>query len=203
MFLKEKLKEGLAHATAEGSLIIGKSLESLLYAWKTQQRCILLNPLYVFRYDKNYSEYNFDFMNAKDAKAIMDQSMFFTMSMSSLLLFPDNVQSIRESKYGIDVFTKGSKIKQINHKNVQYFDEKADNLLNVYDFFDTRSMKVHDKWEILGDDDFVNRINFYVSPRVDKGTTKDFVASSVMTPEQLLNPDWGNGIVKKLKAAYV
>ena len=43
---------------------------------------------------------------------------------------------------------------------------------------------------------FANRINFYRSPRVDNGITKDFVVSSVMTPEELLDPDWGNGIVK-------
>ena len=179
-------------------MIIGKTLESLLYAWRTQQRCILLDPLYVSRFDKEYLGYDFSFMNAEDPKQLW-VNLCFVMSLSSLLLFPDNVESIRETETGLDVFTKGSKIKQIKTNDVQYFDQKADNLLNVYDFFDTRSMKVHDKWEILGEDDFVRRINFYVSPRVDKVTTKDFVASSIMTPEQLLSPDWGNGIVK-LKA---
>ena len=79
---------------------------------------------------------------------------------------------------------------------MKYFDQKLDNLLNVYDFFDTRSMRVHDKREIEEEGLFANRINFYRSPRVDNGITKDFVVSSVMTPEELLDPDWGNGIVK-------
>ena len=118
------------------------------------------------------------------------------MSFTSLLLFPNNIESVRETEEGIDVFTKGSKVKKVITDNVNYFDQKTDDLFNVYDFFDTRSTRIHDKWEIKEDNDFVKKINFYVSPRVDNGTTKDLVASSVMTREQLLDPDWGNGIVK-------
>ena len=134
-------------------------------------------------------------MNAKDPKELW-VNLCFVMSLSSLFLFPDNIENIRETDTGLDVFTKGSKIKQIKTDSVQYFDQKLDNLLNVYDFFDTRSMRVHDKWEIEEEGLFANRINFYKSPRVDNGITKDFVVSSVMTPEELLDPDWGNGIVK-------
>ena len=176
-------------------MIVGKSLESLLYAWRTQQRIVLLGPLYVFRFDERYKGYDFSFMNARDAKELW-VNLCFTMSFTSLLLFPNNIESVRETEEGIDVFTKGSKIKKIITDNVQYFDQKADDLFNVYDFFDTRSTRIHDKWEIKGEDDFVNKINFYVSPRVDNGSTKDLVASSVMAHEQLLDPDWGNGIVK-------
>ena len=176
-------------------MIIGKTLESLLYAWRTQQRCILLNPSYVFRFDKKYLGYDYSFMNASDPRELW-VNLCFVMSFNSLLLFPHNVESIRETDTGLDVFTKGSKIKSIKTNSVEYFDQKTDNMLNVYDFFDTRSMKVHDKWEIEHEGNFANRINFYVSPRVDKGTTKDFVVSSLATPEELLSPDWGNGIVK-------
>ena len=176
-------------------MIVGRTLESLLYAWRTQQRCILIDPSYVFRFDKEYLGYDFSFMNAKDPKELW-VNLCFVMSLSSLLLFPDNIENIRETDTGLDVFTKGSKIKQVKTDSVQYFDQKLDNLLNVYDFFDTRSMRVHDKWEIEEEGLFANRINFYKSPRVDNGITKDFVVSSVMTPEELLDPDWGNGIVK-------
>ena len=134
-------------------------------------------------------------MNAKDPRELW-VNLCFVMSLNSLLLFPDNVENIRETEAGLDVFTKGSKIKHIKTDSVKYFDQKLDNLLNVYDFFDTRSMRVHDKREIEEEGLFANRINFYRSPRVDNGITKDFVVSSVMTPEELLDPDWGNGIVK-------
>ena len=179
-------------------MIIGNTLESLLYAWRTQQRIIIIGSPYIFRFDKRYAGLDFSFMNAKDPKELW-VNLCFAMSLSSLLLIPANVENIRETETGIDVFTSGSKIKQIKAHNVQYFDQKHDNLLNVYDFFDTRSMKAHDTWELVDKEGFANRINFYSSPRVDNGITKDFVVSSTMTPEQLLNPDWGNGIVK-LKA---
>ena len=57
-------------------------------------------------------------------------------------------------------------------------------------------MRVHKITEILGTDDFVRQINFYSSPRSSVAVTKDLVASSRMTPEQLLDPAYGNGIVR-------
>jgi len=69
-------------------------------------------------------------------------------------------------------------------------------MFDVYDFFDTRSMRVHNKTEILDSDDFVRQINFYPSPRSSVAVTKDLVTSSRMTPEQLLDPSYGNGIVR-------
>ena len=77
-----------------------------------------------------------------------------------------------------------------------YFDKAIPDSLDVYDFFDTRSMRLHDKAEILDDDDFVRQINFYPSPRSSVAVTKDLVASSRMTTEQLLDPAYGNGIVR-------
>ena len=176
-------------------MIIGKSLESLLYAWRTQQKIIITDPPYVFRYDDKYTGFDFSWMNAKDAKELWT-NLCFAMGMSSLLLFPNNTESIRETETGLDVFTKGSKLKSVKADNVQYFDQKIHGMYDIFDFFDTRSTKPHDKWKITSNDDFVSKINFYISPRVDNRLTKDVVASSVMTEEQLLNPDWGNGIVK-------
>ena len=176
-------------------MIIGNTLESLFYAWRTQQRIILVDPTYVFRYDDKYQNYDFSFINARDAKE-MWVNLCFAMSFSSLLLFPNNVKSLRETEYGLNVFTKGSKAREVFTDNVQYFDQKVDDLYDIYDFFDTRLMKPHKKHQITDNDNFVKKINFYVSPRGDKGTTKDLVASSIMSREQLFNPDWGNGIVK-------
>ena len=176
-------------------MIIGKTLESLLYARRTQQRIILVDPTYVFRFDDEFKDYDFSFINASDPKELWI-NLCFAMSFTSLLLFPDNVKSIRETDSGLDVFTKGSKLKTIFADDIEYFDQKVDDQYNVYDFFDTRATRYHDKQEIRDTDDFVKKINFYTSPRVDKGNTKDLVASSVMTREQLLDPDWGNGIVK-------
>ncbi len=176
-------------------MIVGRTLESLLYAWRTQQRIVLVDPVYIFRFDEQFKGYDFSFMNAKNPKELWT-NLCFVMGFTSLLLFPNNVQSVRKSDVGLDVFTKGSKVRKVFADDVQYFDQKEDDSYNVYDFFDTRATKPHNIWQIKGDDNFVKKINFYISPRVDKGNTKDLVTSSQMTHQQLLDPDWGNGIVK-------
>ena len=132
-------------------MIVGKTLESLLYAWRTQQRIVLVDPTYIFRFDEEYENYDFSFINARDAKE-MWVNLCFAMSFSSLLLFPNNVESLRQDEHGLDVFTKGSKVRKIFTDSVEYFDEKADDLFNVFDFFDTRLMRPHEKWQITDND---------------------------------------------------
>lgn len=117
------------------------------------------------------------------------------MAMSSLLLFPDNVESMREEPDGITVVTKGARIKNVKTDSLIYFDEEIKDSFDVYDFFDTKLMRRHEQDELLDSDDFVKQINFYKSPR-DSVSTKDLVTSSRMTREQLLDPSYGNGIAK-------
>ena len=175
-------------------MIVGRSLSCLLYCWRTQARCIIANPIEPNRFDKDYSGYDLSFANAKDAKELW-VNLCFSMAMSSLLLFPDNVESIREEDGGIAVITKGARIKKIKTNTLIYFDEEIKDSFDVYDFFDTKLMRKHQQYELLDSDDFVKQINFYKSPR-DSVPTKDLVASSRMTREQLLDPSYGNGIAK-------
>ena len=175
-------------------MIIGRSLSSLLYCWKTQTRCIIHEPIQPHRFDKEYCGYDFSFANANDSKELW-VNLCFTMALSSLLLFPGNVESIREEDDGIAVITKGSRIKRLKTDSLTYFDEKIADSFDVYDFFDTKLMRRHDRNELLDSDDFVSQINFYKSRR-DSVSTKDLVASSRMTREQLLDPSYGNGIAK-------
>lgn len=176
-------------------IIVGKSLSCILYCWRTQTRCVIHEPSYIFRFDEQYKGYDFSFMNAENPKQLWT-NLCFAMGMSSLLLFHDNVESIREEEDGLAFVTKGSRIKRIKTENVVYFDEPVSDTFGVYDFFDTRSTRRHDLWEIKGDDDFVSQINFYYSPRQDCNVTKDLVTASTMTQEQVLDPSYGNGIVR-------
>ena len=177
------------------SIIIGRSLSCLLYCWRKQIRCIIQDQLYPHRFDKEYENYDFSFMNSEDPRELWS-NLSFAMAMSSLLLVPNNVETIREEDDGITVITKGSRTKKFKANEIIYFDKAIPDSLDVYDFFDTRSMRLHDKAEILDDDDFVRQINFYPSPRSSVAVTKDLVASSRMTTEQLLDPAYGNGIVR-------
>ena len=48
------------------NIVVGKSLASLLYCWKTQTRCIMHEPIQPHRFDKEYCGYDFSFVNAND-----------------------------------------------------------------------------------------------------------------------------------------
>jgi hypothetical protein len=181
------------------SIVITRSIEGLLYAWRNELKCVVHKPLYIDKYSEEYDGLDFSFLNAENANQLWS-NLSFAMALSGLLLCPDNIENIRHVEDGIDIVSKGQRIMNIKSDKILNFDEKIQDSFDVYDFFDTRSTKVHDHWQIDDDSDFVRRINFYVSPRIGvKKCTKDFVSLSRMTQKELLDPDYGNAIVR-LKA---
>ena len=189
------------------SLIIGCSIESLLYAWKTQTKIVVKTPEYVFRHDRRFKDLNLSFMNAANPKELYN-NLVFSLSVTSLLLCPDNVVSIREDGDGINIVTKGNRKLTVYPDELTRFDEKLETF-NVYDFFDTREMSANDTSMLTDpDEDFIYQLNRYKTPRVEHNRTKDLVGASRMTLEQLLSPDYGQGIamlkiLRMLKSAGI
>ena len=175
------------------TLIIGKSIESLLYAWRTQSKIVIKEPEYVYRHDLKFCQYDLSFMNAKNPKQLYN-NLTFALSLGSLLLCPGNISTIREQDGFVNIITKGSRKFEIKTEYINHFDANLD-LFNVYDFFDTREMTPHDIETIKDpDSNFIYQVDFYRSPRVFNCRTRDVVGASRMTQEQLLSPDWGQGI---------
>ena len=176
-------------------MIICRSLESLLYAWRTQQKCVVYDPTYINRHEDKYKVLDYENLNSCNAYEYW-ANLCFCMSMTGLLLCPNNIESLREDDGQLTLATKRSKIVKLNLDKITWFDTIVNDCYSVYDYFDVRSAKPHNISLINGDDHFVKKINFFPSPRIGANQTKDLVASSVMTREQLLSPDWGNGIVR-------
>ena len=188
-------------------LIIGQSIESLLYAWRTQTKIIVKDPQYVFRHDPKLVEHDFSFMNAENPKQFYN-NLTFALSITSLLVCPNNVSNFRETDGLVEIITKGNRKVKLEADEIIYFDKLIDQY-DVYDFFDVREMSWTDV-NIIEDkeEDFIHQINFYHSPRTDNNRSRDIVASSRMTQKQLLSPDWGQGIamlkmLRMLKSAGV
>ena len=170
------------------NIIIGRSLTCLLYSWKTQTKCLIKDPEYVFKFDKRYEGYDLSFLNAKNPNELWS-NLCFVMSLSSLLLFPNNVASYRFDENILTVITKGNKRVEINTNNPQEFDADTE-YHGVYDFFDIKELSTHDVDRIEDQNDFVGQLDFYRFA----GTARGLVGSSRMTQEQLLDPDLGQGI---------
>lgn len=118
------------------------------------------------------------------------------MSLTGLLICPNNVENIREDEGELTIATKRSRVVRLRPNNIVWFDSPVKDSFDVYDYFDVRSARPHDIYLIEDSDDFVRSVNFFPSPRAGANKTKDLVASSRMTHKQLLSPDWGNGIVR-------
>jgi len=125
----------------------------------------------------------------------MITNLSFALSFTGLLLHPLNVQNIRIDD-NINLITK-------NNRTITYdanpiiFDTKKKKLFDVYDEFHWRRGSTHDVDELNSRERFCRKINFYSSrrPKV-KPETKDLTVSSIMTEEQIMSPDYGNGMVR-------
>lgn len=170
-------------------VIIGRSLTCLLFCWRTQTKCIIKDPEYVFKYDKRYEGYDFSFMNATNPQELWG-NLCFSMAFSSLLLFPNNVASYRYDEELLTVITKGNRRVEIETV-VEEFDEETKRF-GVFDFFDVKEIKAHDCDRIEDDSDFVKQLDFYRF----SGMTRGLVASSNLSHKELLSPDLGQGIAK-------
>jgi len=172
------------------NIIIGRSLTCLLYSWKTQTKCLIKDPEYVFKFDKRYEGYDFSFLNAKNPNELWS-NLCFVMSLSSLLLFPNNVASYRFDDNVLTVITRGNKRVEIETSDPHEFDTGT-KYHGVYDFFDIKELSPHDVDRIEDYTDFIGQLDFYRF----SGTARGLVGSSRMTQQQLLDPDLGQGIAK-------
>ncbi len=176
-------------------VIVGGSLESMLYAWRTQTKILWKEKKYVFRFCENFFPTTFPDFECENPKRL-SSNLSFALSIGGLMPYGGNVENIRQQDNHLKIITKGNRRVEIEAEEVIHFDKYLKNYW-VYDFFDSRQMRAHEINEIFDDtDEFVKKINFYMSPRASNGITKDFIGSSNLTHKQLLSPDYGPGIAK-------
>lgn len=176
-------------------VIIGGSIEAMLYAWRTQTKILVNDKKYVFRFDEKFFPTTFPDFDCSNPKQL-SSNLAFALALGGLMPAGGNVENIRVDDGNIKVITKGNRKIEIEADEVLNFDKRLKDY-EVHDFFDSRAMRAHDLSEILDDTDyFIKKINFYLSPRASNGVTKDFIGSSNLTYKQLLSPDYGPGIAK-------
>jgi len=178
-------------------IIIGRTPSCLLFSWRTQTPCILTHELTYHRCDPQFEDLDLSEFNASDPVEMIT-NLSFIMGFTGLLLQPSNVQNLRIDE-NINLITN-------NNRTIVYdaepliFDGKKANIFDVYDEFYWRRGTAHDVDVLTSRERFCRKINFYSSRR--KGVrpdTKDLTVASIMDENQLLDPDYGNGMVR-LKA---
>ena len=182
-------------------LIIGGSLESLLYSFINSERILLLNPLYPFEMSKiDYTEplrlVGYE-NNRQIYKSELWDRLSFILSLTGLVIFPSTIKTHRESEDKFIIVTDYNKRITIEADQVINFDIINKNKVFIYDWFNVRSGNNHD-YEILTDDDeFVNKVHFYTSKRVGRNKRmKDLVAESYLNEVNKQSIDYGEGIAR-------
>lgn len=170
------------------NLNIGRTLTCLLHSFKTETACILTQPSPPFKFDEQISQYDFSFLGIEDPnpQQVWDR-LCFLLSMSGLLLFPNNVSNARMSEGIVEIITNNNQKIIIECENINVFDSKETGWYHVYDYFDWRSGSLHEQNYINDtEDNFIKKIIFYSSER-DRvnNQVKDLVGVSYLRDDEL------------------
>lgn len=180
-------------------MIIGRTPTALLYAWRLQKEIILTEPFLFHRLSDEYEGVDFSEFKAKDIEEFVS-NMGFIMGLLGLLKQPMNVSSYRlEDKM---IITKhNTRVHFTSEPEV--FDREATGEYQVFDEFFWRKGKVHNTLLLQNEGDFCNKIHFYPNLRGTGSVTKDFTVVSRMNEKQLLDIDYGNGLVRIMASRMI
>ena len=178
-------------------MIVGKTISSLLYAWRLQEKCILLDPFLFHPLSEEFETIDFSDFNVENAKQL-SENLLFIMSFTNLLQHGGNIANLRD---GV-IITKGNRRIQID-SDIEFFDGKNLGFNEVFDHFHWRSGQSHQTTLVKTDDNFCKTLVFYESTRNGVNTaTKDFTTVSNLTDNELLDADYGQGMVR-IKTARI
>lgn len=175
-------------------IIIGRTPSCLLFSWRTQTPCILTHELTYHRDDPQFEDLDFSEFNTNDPVEMM-ANLSFIMGFTGLLLHPSNVQSLRIDQ-NINLITNNNRT-IVYDADVVKFDGKKEKMYDVYDEFHWRRGTAHDVDVLMSRDRMCRKISFYPSRRLNvRPCTKDLTVASIMDENELLSPDYGNGMVR-------
>lgn len=164
-------------------LILGGSLESLLYAFVHEIPIVISNPIIPFELETMDYDGDFKFLGYDHAREIYKSEMWdrlsFILSMAGLIMLPNTIKNMRQEDKKLVFATQGNSRTTINYKTLITFDKESDEFLHVYDWFDIRSGTKIIRSKISDLEDFVKEVYFYQSKRPGmKGGLKDLVTYS-------------------------
>tara|TARA_R100001082_G_scaffold26184_1_gene12991 strand:- start:1248 stop:2057 length:810 start_codon:yes stop_codon:yes gene_type:complete len=187
------------HVYEMGEVVIGGTMSAAMHSY--------VNNLPLF-FAKHRPPFRFELYEDGTPKAEAFRRLMFVLSLKGLNMASDNISSMRFSDDVLKLTTKNSALIRVAFSRATIFDEaELHNIdppahetkakFKVYDWFSVRKGMVHEHDKIDTDSDFVQRVHFYPSDRIDgKHDKKDLVAVSTMTEEQLHDIDYSDIYVK-------
>tara|TARA_R110000824_G_scaffold12623_10_gene55388 strand:+ start:38784 stop:39614 length:831 start_codon:yes stop_codon:yes gene_type:complete len=176
-------------------LVLGSGIDAVIYAAQNNLPLIQndLNPPYFF--EKGCDVWG---------------PMVLSLSIMGNLPFGDKVESVRVVENGLKINTKDygfydvgyNKLIVFDDENVEGLGQPTERLRDkdkrmVLDWVDVKSGMVHDYDEIATDSDFIKKIYFYRSKRIDGNhDKKDLVCVSYLNKEELDMVEYSNSYLR-------
>lgn len=173
-------------------VVVGGDLRATTYAY-TRNLPLLIN---VFKEPYPWEE-----------SRQLQENMLFAMSLVGKVPLANKASVVRFDGNTIHVSTEDARTIRIKFDKATIFDTEnvlglpppktiSDTKLMVVDWFMVHNGGLHDVDVIESDGDFVQQLFFYRSDRNNFKKTKDAVAVSYMTREQLRDPEYSDTIVR-------
>ena len=195
------------HVYKQKEVVIGGNLNAFVYAY--EKGCYIIpNTLDCpFAYDPSSSLHDLGIKTSDSLSAW--ELMAYTLAAKGLNPFVNKVKHIRvnEDEKLLTVNIGTPNLVRVSYDNLRLFDiENISGLsftpkeeilgYRVFDWFDVRSGMKHNMNFIEDEDsDFVKKIHFFLSERIDGNyDKKDLVSESFLTEDQLQDVDYSDSI---------
>ncbi len=194
------------------NIVIGSGLPAVLFAYLNDYT--LLSPSHrgPFRFDELPEDVDVERVNIPTRnKRVIWSTLLFELAMKGLSPYGKDINSVRISENNISVTIRESSVIKSKFDNCFIFDPEivqvqADPIgpypirqarYRVLDWINVRAGAVHDIDNKETLDDFVNKVYFYKSDRIDgKHNKKDLVAVSYLTEQQISDFNYSDTMVK-------
>ena len=210
-------------------LVVGSSLEALTYSYLNNLPLVhtrLQPPHFLERFNPATDLTAFGIENKKHTlksnsedievgikKNFLWEKLYFNLSLSGHIPLESKCVSLRIDNDTLRAATSKARLAKIKFKELLIFDDNSliglgaykikERKYKVYDWFSVRSGMKHDYDLLCGDDQFVNKIYFYQSERVDGNHPfKDAIAYSSLTADQLQDFEYSD-INARFKTIYM
>jgi len=191
-------------------VIIGGSLNALLYAWFTGSTLICIDAKEPFFFERFSAETNLDHIGFKNEVSILSSSsreisvgirksevwrkLFFLISMAGQAPIPNSAQALRIEDGVLKVTTSHSRLARFRFNKLKIFDASEIGIrqinskirkYKVLDWMWVNTGMIHDLDYIEDCDDFVKEIYFYAYSHRNNRDLKNLIAISYLNGEQL------------------
>ncbi len=189
----------ISHTLSVDKLIVGGSLESLLYAYKTETPIIISKPRRPFELEVVPEEFDLSFLGY-DRKVEINslrlwERLSFLLSLSGLLLFPNLIENVTERDNRLVVVTHNMRKLEVTYNKLRRFDTNFTNFAWIYDWFAVRSGGKHDVDTLEDNEYLAHKLIFHPSQRVGVRSSKDVVAVTYLKIDDIFEMEYSEGYV--------